>query len=121
MSGNWFRFKILVAAVVALLLGTVLRLTLVEWLGDEPVALAAVNLLGWFLLGLASGRWSLRVLWLRHFLSVLGFVAFTSWISLGESGTSTMAEVLVAFIELVVGLLIAVGGHMLGRPRPPAL
>lgn len=121
MSGNWFKVKVLVAAVVALGLGTALRLTLVAWIGDEPVALAAVNLLGWLLLGLVSGRWGLRVLWLRHFLSVLGIAAFTSWLSLAENETPTVGGVLVAFIELVIGMLVALVGHLLGRPRVPDL
>lgn len=121
MRGFWFKIKLLVAVVGALLLGTVIRLSLEEWLGDEPVVLVAVNLLGWSLVGLAYGRWGLRIWWLRHFLSVLAFVAFTSWITLAENGAATGGEVLIAFIEFVVGILVAVGGHKLGKPGGPRL
>lgn len=117
----WFRIKLLVAVVVALLVGTVIRRSLEAWLGDEPVVLAAVNLLGWFVVGLSFGRWGLRVWWLRHFVSVVGFVGFTSLITLAESGTATGGEVLIAVIELVIGLLVALIGNLLGRPRGPDL
>lgn len=109
------------ALMVGGMLGTITRVALVAGLGEEMVALAAVNTIAWFLLGLASGRWGHRVAWLRPCLIALGVTGFTSWASLVIQGVSASGQVLIAIIETLIGLMFAGIGHLISMPRGPDL
>ena len=99
------------------LLGAPLGLTLDAGLGHEMVVLGAINAVGWFLLGLASGRWGSRIVGLRLFLGMLGAAAFSSWASLAFHGIRASGGVVIAVIEVVFGLSMAVIGHLVSMPR----
>ena len=102
-------------------LGTAARLGLDASLGGEVVALTAVNVLGWFLLGLLSGRYGSRVSQLRLLMVVLGITAFTSLMSLVIDGITATGDVVVAFIEVLFGLMFGGIGHLITMPRGPDL
>lgn len=102
-------------------LGTAVGLGLNAWLGEEVVALAAAKMVGWFLLGLVSGRFGSRMRQARLFLFVLGITAFTSWMSMASHGISVTGDVVVAFIEAAFGLIFAGMGHLITMPRGPDL
>ena len=119
MNGVWKRAAAAIVAAGAL--GAVVRVGLHAWLGAEMVALAAVNVLGWVLLGLLWGRFGPRVDTLRLALAVLGVTAFTSMVSLITDGVAAAGDVVVALIELVFGLMFAGVGHLITMPRGPDL
>ena len=111
-----------VAAVIAGgVVGVAVALALDVSLGDEMVALAAVRSIGWFLLGVASGRWGSRVPQLRLALVVLAVTGLTSLTSLVLHGVAASGEVLVAFIEVVIGWMFAGIGHLIAMPKGPDL
>lgn len=119
MFGEWI--KPLAVIVGAGVLGTYARFGLDDWLGEEVVALAAVNMVGWFLLGLVSGRYGSRVRRLPLFLLALGVTAFTSWMPLAIHRNLMAGDVIVAFLEMAFGLAFAGVGHLVTMPRGPDL
>lgn len=119
MNYDWIRP---VAAVVGGgAVGVALGLGLDAWLGDEMVALAAVRTIGWFLLGVASGRWGSRLPQLRLAMVVLAVTGLTSWTSLALHGVTMSGQVLVAFIEVAISAVFALMGHLLSMPKGPDL
>lgn len=119
MKSKWVRLTATVAVAGAL--GTVLRLGLVAGLGHEMVALAAVNILAWSLMGLVSGRYGSRLRHLRLFMVVLGITGFTSCMSLIIDGSTTAGEGLAALFEVFLGLAFAGIGHLFTMRRGPDL
>lgn len=99
------------------ILGIPLRLALDSGLDGDMVLLGAVNAAGWFVLGLASGRWGSRIARLRAGLGAIGVAAFSSWASLAIHGITSAGDILIAFIEVAFGLVIAVIGHLVTMPR----
>lgn len=119
MNSEWIRPVAIVVGAGAL--GTVVRLGLHALLGDEMVVLAAVNVVGWFILGLILGRYGMRVRQLWLFMVVFGLTAFTSWMTLLINGISVAGDIVVAFIEVIFGLVFAGIGHIITMPRGPDL
>lgn len=109
------------AMVVGGAVGVAVGVGLGAWLGDEVVALAAVRAIGWFLLGVASGRCGERVTNLRRVLLAFGVAAGTSWTSLVVAGVTSSGQVLVALIEVAIGLMFALIGHLIAMPKGPDL
>lgn len=105
------------AIILGLVLGAPLGLALHAVLGHEMVVLGGLNAVGWFGLGLASGRWGSRVQGLRAFLLTVGVAAFTSWVPLVVHGAENPGAVLIAVIEVGFGFLFAVLGHLVTMPR----
>ena len=103
--------------VAGAILGVPLRLVLDAGFGDDMVLLGAVNAVGWFVLGLTSGKWGSKVARLRVGLGAFGVAAFSSWATLAFHGATAAGEILIAFIEAAFGLLIAVIGHLVTMPR----
>ena len=97
--------------------GILVGLALDAGLGGEMVLLGAVDAVGWFALGLVSGKWGSRVACLRMGLVAFGVAAFSSWASLALHGITATGDILIAFIEVGFGLLIAVIGHLVSMPR----
>ncbi len=111
------RGSVAVWLVLGVLLGAPMGLGLDAKLGHEMVLLGAVNAVGWFLLGMASGRWGSRMRRFRVFLAALGVGAFSSWASLTVHGVSAPGDVLIAFIEVAFGMTLAVVGHLVTMPK----
>lgn len=95
-------------------LGTAVRMGLLHLLGDEVVALAAVNVAGCFLLGLLSGVMGPHVPLRRLFLAVGGLGAFTSWSSLALQGVTEPGGIMIVIAETFVGIIFAGVGHLAG-------
>ncbi|MEO7589345.1 MAG: hypothetical protein ABIS84_15100 [Arachnia sp.] len=121
MNGAWFPTAAAAAVVGAGVLGTALRLGLDALLGDEMVALAAVNVVGWFVLGLLHGRYGVRVAHLVAFLLALGITSFTSWMTLLIHGIPNAGSVVVALVEVVIGVMFGGIGHLVTMRRGPDL
>ena len=119
MNREWIRTSALV--LVAGALGTTVRLGLHARLGDEEVALAAVNVVGWFALGLVQGRWGPRIRGLWVFLTVLGVTAFSACMTLVLHGFAGAGSIVVAGIEVLFGLVFAGIGYLITMPRGPDL
>ena len=98
-------------------LGTAARIGLLRLLGDEVVALAAVNVLGCLLLGVISGVLGPRVPLTRLFLAVGGLGAFTSWSSLALQGVTEPGGLAIVVVETCFGVAFAGLGHLLGMRR----
>ena len=96
-------------------LGTGMRVTLLDLLGHEVLALALINLVGALLLGVVSGFYARRVTLIRLFLAVGGLASFTSWSTLALQSLHP-AGLLVAALETTVGVAAAGVGHLAG-PR----
>lgn len=94
-------------------LGTGARLGLLGLVGHEVVALAVVNLVGCFILGLLSGFLGDRVTLLRLFLVVGGISAFTSWSTLALQGIENGGQLVIALLEVAFGVFFAGLGHWL--------
>lgn len=99
------------------LLGAPVGLALGAGFGDEMVLLGAINAVGWFVLGMASGRWGSRITLLRAGLGAFGVAAFTSWVSLAFHGIDVTGDILIAVIEVAFGMILAVIGHLVTMPR----
>ncbi len=119
MNYDWIRP--VAATVGGGAIGVVLGLGLDAWLGAEMVALAAVRSIGWFLLGLVSGRWGSRITNLRLLLLILAVTGLTSWTSLAVHGVTTSGQVVVAFIDVAIGGMFAFIGHLIAMPKGPDL
>lgn len=119
MNNDWIRFVLAIVGGGAI--GAVVGLGLDAWLGEEEVALAALRSIGWFLLGIASGRWGSRVTGLRPFILGVALTGFTSWLLLLLRGPSNVGDVVVAVVELAIGLVFAAIGHLIAMPKGPDL
>ncbi len=119
MNYDWIRP---VAAIVGGgAIGAAVGLGLDALWGDEVVALAAIRAIGWFLLGIVSGRWGLKVAKLQLFLLAFAIAGLTSWTSLAVVGVTASGEVLVAFIEVAIGAMFAIIGHLISMTKRPDL
>lgn len=105
----WVRLS---AVVVGGVLGAALRFGLLHRIGDEVVALGAVNAIGCFLIGVASGLMGPYASTARLFLFFGALGAFTSWASLWQGVVP--ADILIAFIETFVGAIFVGLGHLGG-------
>ncbi|WP_143571017.1 CrcB family protein [Tessaracoccus sp. ZS01] len=111
MVDRWWARAVAVFAGGAL--GTGLRLGILNLIGHEVIALAAINLLGCFVLGLISGLYRRRVTLVRLFLAVGGVASFTSWSTLALQSLS-VGGVLIAVLETAFGVFAAGMGHLAG-------
>lgn len=105
------------AVILGLVLGAPVGLALDAVLGYEMVVLGAVNAVGWFGLGLASGRWGSRVRGMQALLAGIGVAGFSSWAPLILNGPESTGAILIAFVEVAFGFLFAVLGHLVTMPR----
>jgi len=80
--------------------------------GNQVVALAAVNLLGCLLLGVVSAMLGHRHEAWRMFLVVGGVGAFTSWSSLAVQGVTRPSGVWLVAAEALAGVCLAGIGHV---------
>lgn len=110
-TGQWQRA---VAVFAGGTCGTALRSLLLAGLGHQVLTLAAINLLGAFVLGAISGYYGQRVTLLRVFLAVGGVASFTSWSSLAVQGVQSWQDVAVVLVEVTAGVAAAGAGHLLG-------
>ena len=92
-------------------LGTAGRMGILHLVGDQVVALAAVNLLGCLLLGVVSALLGHRHEAWRMFLVVGGIGAFTSWSSLAVQGATHPSGVLIVAAEALAGVCVAGLAH----------
>lgn len=107
----WMKLLVAVAGAVP---GSVLRVGLEALLGREVVALAAVSVVGCFLLGVASGLMGPHRQGPRIFLAVAGLAAFTSWSALMVRGVGQTGDVIVAIAETAFAVMFAGLGHLAG-------
>jgi len=94
--------------------GTGLRIALLRLVGDEVVALAAVNFVGCLLIGIVSGVMGPHATLARVFLAVGGIGAFTSWSSLALQGVTQPGGVPIVVAETGAGIIFAGLGHLAG-------
>lgn len=102
------------AAVGGILLGTVLGAGLETVLGDEVVALAAVRVVGCFVLGMVSGLLGPHRPAPRLLLACGGLTAFTSWPCLAVRGLTQGGDVVIAVAETAFAVMFALLGHLAG-------
>ena len=100
-----------VAEIAGGCLGTAGRMGILHLVGDQVVALAAVNLLGCLLLGVVSALLGHRHEAWRMFLVVGGIGAFTSWSSLAVQGATHPSGVLIVAAEALAGVCVAGLAH----------
>ncbi|NHB85440.1 CrcB family protein [Tessaracoccus sp. HDW20] len=94
--------------------GTGLRIAVLRLVGDEVIALAAVNFIGCLLIGIVSGLLGPHATLARVFLAVGGIGAFTSWSTLALQGVTQPGGIPIVIAETGAGVIFAGLGHLAG-------